>query len=108
MPPTGNQPSFTANSTVIMMPSQKLGAAKKNTAPSEIRLSQMVLTLTDASTPAVTPTRQSDGGRSQHQDDGGRQLLHDDLKHRRVLPVGEPQVEPHHRPDVLASCTQVG
>jgi hypothetical protein len=41
MPPTGSQPSFTENSTISRMPSQKLGAAKKNMANTETRLSQI-------------------------------------------------------------------
>ena len=56
MPPTGSQPSFTANSTISMMPSQKLGAAKKNMAATETRLSQKVRTFIEATTPAATPT----------------------------------------------------
>ena len=56
MPPTGSQPSFTANSTIIMMPSQKLGAAKKNMAATETSVSQKVRTFTEATTPAATPT----------------------------------------------------
>ena len=56
MPPTGSQPSFTANSTISMMPSQKLGAAKKNMAATETRLSHTVRTFTEATTPAATPT----------------------------------------------------
>ena len=56
MPPTGSQPSFTANSTIIMMPSQKEGAAKKNMAAIEISVSQTVRTFTEATTPAATPT----------------------------------------------------
>ncbi len=39
-----------------MMPSQKLGAAKKNIAATETRLSQKVRTFTEATTPAATPT----------------------------------------------------
>ncbi len=56
MPPTGSQPSFTENSTISMMPSQKLGAAKKNMATTETRLSQKVRTFIEATTPAATPT----------------------------------------------------
>ena len=56
MPPTGIQPSFTANSTIIMMPSQNEGAAKKNIAATETRLSQKVRTFVEATTPAATPT----------------------------------------------------
>ena len=56
MPPTGSQPSFTANSTISMMPSQKLGAAKKNMAAIETSVSHTVRTLTEATTPAATPT----------------------------------------------------
>ena len=56
MPPTGSQPSFTANSTISMMPSQKLGAAKKNMAATETSVSQTVRTFIEATTPAATPT----------------------------------------------------
>ena len=57
MPPTGNQPSFTENSTINMMPSQKLGAAKHNTAKTDTALSHHVLTLTADTMPAAMPTR---------------------------------------------------
>ncbi len=56
MPPTGSQPSFTENSTISMMPSQKLGAAKKNMASTETSVSQKVRTFIEATTPAATPT----------------------------------------------------
>ncbi|MNT27692.1 hypothetical protein D3C72_1633310 [compost metagenome] len=56
MPPTGNQPSFTENMMISMMPSQKLGAAKHSTANADTALSHQVLTLTADTMPAATPT----------------------------------------------------
>ena len=100
MPPTGIQPSFTENSTIIMMPSQKLGAAKKNIAANETSVSQTVWTFIEATTPAATPTAKaramldtissSVAGR-----DG------DGLEHRHVLPIGEAEIEMQQRPDVF-------
>ncbi|KAG0743359.1 hypothetical protein G6F24_016288 [Rhizopus arrhizus] len=56
MPPTGNQPSFTENRMISMMPSQKLGAAKHSTANAETALSHQVLTLMADTMPAAMPT----------------------------------------------------
>ena len=101
MPPTGSQPSFTANSTISMMPSQKLGAAKKNMAATETRLSQKVRTFIEATTPAATPTARASVMLETISSRVAGRWIRDGLDDRHVLAIGEAEIEMQQRPDVF-------